>query len=128
MIVRLWILLIACGSKSPPPSTPEPALPADAALADAVALDAPPPDATTTTTPTREEITALSKFGFVTIESSARTKIYLDDMLIGETPIARLPVKPGPHTIRAVGPKQQTRSIAITVYGGQDTTVPTIVW
>ena len=76
-----------------------------------------------------DDIVALSHFGFFSITASAKTTIYVDDKLIGETPLTRLPLKPGPHTIKAVGPRGKppvTRKI--TIIGGRDTDEGTINW
>ena len=49
--------------------------------------------------------------------------------MIGETPLTRLPLPPGPHKVKAVGPRgKPPRTINITIYGGQDTDEGTITW
>jgi hypothetical protein len=85
----------------------------------------------------KEDITAISRFGYLTIKSSLdestkpsqRTQIYIDGNLVGTTPMNRLPLAPGPHKIRAVGPKKnQSKMIDTTILGGRDTDEGTIVW
>jgi serine/threonine protein kinase len=86
----------------------------------------PPPDANTG--PTRDDIYALSKFGFFSIAATARTQIYVDNNKIGETPLTRLPLLPGPHKIKAIGPRGKVKLITTTIYGGRDTDEGTITW
>jgi hypothetical protein len=76
----------------------------------------------------REEITARSRFGFFSITATARTQIYIDNKLIGDTPLTRWPVLPGPHKVKAIGPRGKTKLVTITIYGGQDTDEGTITW
>ena len=73
-------------------------------------------------------IEALSKYGFFSITATAKTVIYVDDKNIGETPLTRLPLKPGPHTVKAVGPKGKSKIIKITIIGGRDTDEGSIDW
>jgi hypothetical protein len=75
-----------------------------------------------------DQITALSKFGFYTLKASAPTQIYLDDTLVGKTPLDRMPLAPGPHRIHAVGPNGKTKDLKITILGGQPTDDGTIAW
>ena len=86
----------------------------------------PPPDASTG--PTRDDIYALSKYGFFSIAATARTQIYVDNNKIGETPLTRLPLQPGPHKIKAIGPRGKVKLITTTIYGGRDTDEGTITW
>ncbi|HEX2685226.1 MAG TPA: serine/threonine-protein kinase [Kofleriaceae bacterium] len=76
----------------------------------------------------RDEIIARSRFGFFSITATAQTQIYIDNKQIGDTPLTRWPVLPGPHKVRAVGPRGKSRQINITIYGGQDTDAGTITW
>jgi len=99
--------------------------PADAAVAKVV----PPP------TPidagdaiSHDDIVALSKFGFFSITASAKTTIYVDNKYIGETPLTRLPLAPGPHNVKAVGPHGKTKKLEITIIGGRDDDEGTITW
>jgi hypothetical protein len=84
---------------------------------------APPPDADS-----HGDIIALSHVGFFTINASAKTAIYIDDHNIGDTPIDRLPLKPGPHVVKAVGPKGKTKTLKIAIVGGRDDDEGTITW
>ncbi|MFT3694469.1 MAG: protein kinase [Kofleriaceae bacterium] len=76
----------------------------------------------------RDDIVALSKFGFYSVTSNAKTTIYIDDRNIGETPLTRLPLKPGPHTVKAVGPKGKTKILKISINGGADVDSGSIDW
>jgi serine/threonine protein kinase len=98
----------------PPPDAPVP-------------IDAEPPvDAPTG--PTRDDIVALSHYGFFSIAATAKTQIYIDNKMIGETPLTRLPLAPGPHKVKAIGPRGKIKLLNINVYGGQDTDEGTINW
>ncbi len=76
----------------------------------------------------KDDILAISRFGYLTIKASAKTTIYVDGKYIGETPMTRLPLPPGPKKIKAVGPKNKTKMINTTILGGQDTDEGTIIW
>jgi serine/threonine protein kinase len=75
-----------------------------------------------------DDIVALSHFGFFSISATAKTTIFVDDKYIGETPLTRLPLKPGPHTVKAVGPRSKSKVIKITIVGGRDDDEGTITW
>ena len=80
-----------------------------------------PIDAPDGMTQEQKDIVALSKFGFYSLTSNAKTTVYVDDKQIGETPLTRLPLKPGPHTVKLVGPKGKTKLLKIVITGGGDT-------
>jgi serine/threonine protein kinase len=101
---------------APPPA--DAALPRDAAQ--------PPIDAPDDLS--RDEIIARSRFGFFSIAATARTQIYIDNKQIGETPLTRLPLLPGPHKVKAIGPRGKIKQMNITIYGGRDTDEGTITW
>ncbi|MFN0249887.1 MAG: serine/threonine protein kinase [Kofleriaceae bacterium] len=77
---------------------------------------------------TKEDIYAISRFGYFTIKSNAKTTIFVDGKYIGETPMTRLPLPPGPKKIKAIGPKGKTKQFTTTILGGQDTDEGTIIW
>jgi hypothetical protein len=95
--------------------------PIDAAVPDAAEPDAP-------SGPSREDIIALSHYGFFSIAATAKTQIYIDNKAIGETPLTRLPLAPGPHKVKAIGPRGKIKTLNIIVLGGQDTDEGTINW
>jgi hypothetical protein len=66
----------------------------------------PPPDAPEVN---KNDIIALSKFGFFTIDATAKTTIYVDNVRYGETPMQRLPLNPGPHKVKAVTKGKKAR-------------------
>ncbi|MBA3392812.1 MAG: hypothetical protein H0T89_09215, partial [Deltaproteobacteria bacterium] len=76
----------------------------------------------------KDDIVAISRFGFFSITASAKTAIWVDGKLIGDTPLTRLPLTPGPHKIKAVGPRGKTKTLNVTIYGGKDTDEGTISW
>jgi len=94
-------------------------------VVDARAYVAPTPDASGMS---HDQIVALSRFGFFSITATAKTTIYVDGTRYGETPLTRLPLPPGPHTVKAVGPHGKSKTIKITVIGGRDTDEGTINW
>jgi len=48
--------------------------------------------------------------------------------MIGEAPLTRLPVKPGPHVVKAVGPKGKSKIIKIAIVAGRDDDEGMITW
>ncbi|HTL32375.1 MAG TPA: serine/threonine-protein kinase [Kofleriaceae bacterium] len=76
----------------------------------------------------KNDIVALSKFGFYTVDASAKTTIYVDNVRYAETPIQRLPLTPGPHKIKAVTKGKKPREFMITILGGRDTEQELIDW
>jgi serine/threonine protein kinase len=95
--------------------------PADAGPVDAVVE--PPADAND-----REQILKLSKYGFYSIAANADTQIYIDNKLIGDAPLSRYAIAPGPHKVRAVGPHGKVKQLSITIYSVQETDSGTINW
>ncbi|HEU4731523.1 MAG TPA: hypothetical protein VFT22_26695, partial [Kofleriaceae bacterium] len=90
--------------------------------------DAPRPPIDAAGDLTRDEIIARSRFGFFSINATAKTQIYIDNKLIGDTPLTQLPLPPGPHKVKAMGPRSKVKQINIVIYGGQDTDEGTITW
>ncbi|MBA3459466.1 MAG: serine/threonine protein kinase [Deltaproteobacteria bacterium] len=85
----------------------------------------PPPDAGIS----KDDILAISRFGYITITASQKTTIFVDGKNIGETPMTRLPLAPGPKKIKAVGPKKKmVKEFTTTILGGQDAEAIDIVW
>jgi serine/threonine-protein kinase len=78
----------------------------------------------------KDDIIAISKFGYFSISADEPTVIFIDDKRIGETPLTRLPLAPGPHKVKAVGPgkKPKMKKFDITIFGGKDTDWGTIDW
>ncbi|HEY4175346.1 MAG TPA: serine/threonine-protein kinase [Kofleriaceae bacterium] len=80
----------------------------------------------------KEDIKAISRFGYFSLKSNAKATIYIDSgdgfKYIGETPLERTPLPPGPKKIKAVGPKNKTKLFTTTILGGQDTDEGTISW
>jgi hypothetical protein len=72
----------------------------------------PPPGVDAGSGMTKEDIFAISRFGYFTIKANAKTTIYVDGKYIGETPMTRLPLPPGPKKIKAVGPKNKVKQWA----------------
>jgi hypothetical protein len=84
-----------------------------------------PPDAGIS----KDDIYAISRFGYITITSNQKTTIYVDGKNIGETPMTRLPLPPGPKKIKAIGPKKnQKKEFSTVILGGQDAEPIDIEW
>lgn len=123
-LLTLGSVVTLLATRGPAPrkaEIPVAAIPADAAV---IRMPA-PPDADEIS---RDDIVAISKFGFFSITANAKTTIYVDGKNIGETPLTRLPIKPGPHTVKAVGPRGKAKIIKIAIIGGRDTDEGTIEW
>jgi serine/threonine protein kinase len=103
----------------PPPADARKATPPDATAA--IAVDA-------AGTMSQEDIIALSRYGFFSLNATSKTMVYIDDKLVGETPLTRVPVKPGPHKVKAVGPRGKSKQINIIIYATKDTDQGTIAW
>jgi serine/threonine protein kinase len=86
------------------------------------------PDARDPRDLSREQITALSKYGFYSLKASAATQVYIDDTLVGRTPLDHVPLPPGPHRVHLVGPNGKTKDMKITILGGQPTDDSTVTW
>ncbi|MBL0219859.1 MAG: hypothetical protein IPQ07_39090 [Myxococcales bacterium] len=98
------------------------AVPADAAVKHA---PPPAPDAGIS----KDDILAISRWGYLTITANQKTTIFVDGKNIGETPMTRLPLAPGPKKIKAIGPKKnQKKEFDATILGGQDADPIDIVW
>ena len=97
---------------------------ADAAVKKAI-VD-PPPDAFVDDG--HDTIAALSHYGYFSLSANSQTTIYIDGRNMGDTPMKRVPLPPGPHKIHAVGPKGKTKDIKTTIYGGKDTDEGIINW
>ena len=76
----------------------------------------------------KDDIVALSRYGFFSMNASAKTTIWIDGKNIGETPLTRLPLPPGPHKVKAIGPRGKRKEFNITIYGGRDAESETITW
>ena len=48
-----------------------------------------------------------------------KTTIFIDNRNMGETPMTRVPLPPGPHKVHAVGPKGKTKDLKITIDEGE---------
>jgi hypothetical protein len=118
----IFFITTMTGATSPVAAPPPP--PADADIIEVI--EEPVVDAAPTLT--RDDVLAISRYGFFSIAATAKTQIYIDNNKIGDTPLTRLPLLPGPHKVKAVGPRGKTKLFEITVYGGRDTDEGTITW
>ena len=102
---------------------------------DSVSTEA-PPDAAVKHAPvappdagiSKDDIYAISRFGYITITANQKTTIYVDGKNIGETPMTRLPLAPGPKKIKAIGPKGKKKEYSTVILGGQDAEEIAIEW
>ena len=77
---------------------------------------------------TKDDIVAVSRFGYFSVEANQKTTIFIDGKNIGETPMSKLPLTPGPHKVKAVGPRNKVKTFDITIYGGQPLILEPITW
>jgi serine/threonine protein kinase len=120
--VGVWLLISKLGEEDQAAIV---AAPADAAVKRTYVPDEPKPDAAEIS---KDDIVALSKFGFFSITASKPTTIYVDNVRYGETPMVRLPLPPGPHKVKAVTKGKKPREFVITIIGGRDTDEGSIDW
>jgi hypothetical protein len=67
--------------------------------------------------------------GFITIDSSPMySVIYIDGKRYGETPLVRLALSPGKHTVRAVSPSGASRTMTIAIDPGKVAPTRRIEW
>ncbi len=67
--------------------------------------------------------------GFITIDSSpVYAEIYVDGKHRGETPLVRLAVEPGVHTVRAVAPSGSAQTFSISIESGKVAETRRITW
>ena len=76
----------------------------------------------------RDDIVAISKFGFFSVDANKPTTIYVDNQRLGETPMKRLPLTPGPHKVKAVTKGKKPKEFEITIIGGRDADEGMIEW
>jgi serine/threonine protein kinase len=95
---------------------------------DATEHSVPPPALIDSGPDMRDNIVACSKYGFFSLSATAKTAVYIDEAKIGETPLTRLPLKPGFHNVKAVGPHGKTWTKKIDIHGCADSDEGTITW
>jgi hypothetical protein len=80
-----------------------------------------PPGATTRPAPTRRPspVLSASEPGVLFINSSPWGEVYVDDQLVGTTPLAGLAVQPGEHRLRVVRPGFEPYEQSVSVAPGQ---------
>ena len=117
------IVLTTGGGSRPAAGT---AVPIDAAPVATVEIDAAPPPIDGG--PSREDIIALSRYGFLSVAADDKTVVYLDGVRVGEAPLLRMPLKPGPYKLKAVGPRGKSRKFDIVVEATKDVDLGTIEW
>ena len=75
-----------------------------------------PPDARPDAGVAKEDIVALSRYGFLTINANAKTSIWIDGKHVGETPLLDYPIVPGPHKVKAIGPRNKVKHLNVVIY------------
>jgi serine/threonine protein kinase len=120
-VVGIWLFISRIGGNDNAVAQ----VPQDAAVKRKYVPNEAKPDAAEVS---KEDIVAISKFGFFSINANAKTTIYVDNVRYGETPMQRLPLPPGPHKVKAVTKGKKPKEFMITVVGGRDTDEGTINW
>ncbi len=103
-----------------------------AIIENAIVVDAPPPppppiDAAKNQM-SREDIEAMSRYGFLTMDSEPKATLFLDDKKIGETPFNRFPLAPGNYKAKVVGAGGKKKLFDLTIYGGKDAALGFVDW
>jgi serine/threonine-protein kinase len=76
----------------------------------------------------RENIEAISKYGFFSLSATAKTAVYIDGKPYGDLPITRMPLTPGNYKVHAVGPKGKSKDLKVMIIGGKDSDEGVITW
>ncbi len=101
-------------------------------IENAIVVDAAPPPPPPIDAPknqmSREDIAAMSRYGFLTMDSDPKAKLFLDDKLIGETPFKRFPLAPGNYKAKVVGAGGKKKLFDLTIYGGKDAELGAVNW
>ncbi|MBK9035881.1 MAG: protein kinase [Myxococcales bacterium] len=87
-----------------------------------------PVDAAVDADQTRADITALARYGFFSIGSDKKAVIYIDHKRIAEAPLIRYPLEPGPHQIKAVGPRNKAKRFDVMIEATKDVDLGVIEW
>ncbi len=66
--------------------------------------------------------------GFVSIDSDPYATIYIDGKKIGVTPLARIPLAPGAHRVRAVSSRGGEQLFNVTIDSGKDARGKKLTW
>jgi eukaryotic-like serine/threonine-protein kinase len=76
----------------------------------------------------RDDIEAMSRYGYLTLDSEPKAKLFLNDKLVGETPFDRLPLPHGVYKAKAVTLNGKTKRFELIVHGGQDVKLDPLDW
>jgi serine/threonine-protein kinase len=67
--------------------------------------------------------------GFITIDSApVYAVIYIDGKKYGDTPLVKLKLPPGRHSVKAVSPTGGTKNVSISIESGKTAPVRKIEW
>nr|HEX4315001.1 protein kinase [Kofleriaceae bacterium] len=122
----VWFLLAADGGNGDTPSSDGDAKAGATPAAVDAGVYVPRPDAKPEMS--HDQIVALSKFGFYTVDASAPTQVVVDTNPPVATPVRMYPLTPGPHKVHAVGPNGKVKDSKIVIIGGQTTDDGMITW
>jgi serine/threonine-protein kinase len=76
----------------------------------------------------KDDIKRFARFGYFSIDADDKTVIYVDNNRIGETPLKSFPLEPGPHKVRAEGPRRKKKFFDIIIFGGDELPWGKITW
>jgi serine/threonine-protein kinase len=103
--------------------------PVDAAAAVAVKLPAAHPHPQAVRPVVEKEKEPSGPPGFITIDSApVYAVIYIDGKKYGETPLVKLKLPPGRHSVKAVSPTGGTKNVSISIESGKTAPVRKIEW
>jgi serine/threonine protein kinase len=69
-----------------------------------------------------ERAAAQAEVGYFSVDASPYASIYVDDVLVGITPLLRVPLRPGKHSVRAVAEDGSVQRFPITIVAGETET------
>ena len=117
------------GGRSDPGGTAVAAVVLDAGTGSGAPIDAAPPiDAPIDADQTRADITALARYGFLSIGSDRKAVVYIDHKRIAEAPLIRYPLEPGPHEIKVVGPRGKAQRRTVMIEATKDVDLGVLEW
>jgi serine/threonine-protein kinase len=76
----------------------------------------------------REEPTPDDTPGWVSIDSDPYATIYVDGRKVGVTPLARIPLTPGSHRVRAVSSQGGEQTFSVSIESGKEARGKKLTW
>jgi serine/threonine-protein kinase len=95
-----------------------------------VSTDPVPPSQPSRAHPRREPpaAAAVTGTGFFTVDSRPFATVYIDGKRVGVTPILRLSLPAGPHTVRAISQTGAEQTLRVVIEAGKEAPRRRLVW